>query len=163
MIPLLLMFGLLSCLIRPAAKRIECSGFDMARIMAGQPDTYLKGAGCAVPGGQACRARRPAAESIQPILGCVRNETLDQKIDEKSYLDREMSRRWIDRVKRQRWRVIILEQRPQRSLFEGISCDEPRDQGDAARLDRRVAQHFRIVGAQRPFRLDPVLAILAGE
>ena len=38
-----------------------------------------------------------------------------------------------------------------------------RDERYSAPLDRRVAQHFRIVGAQRPFRLDPVLAIPAGK
>jgi hypothetical protein len=52
--------------------------------------------------------------------------------------------------------VVILEHRPQRSFFDGISCDERRDEGYAAPLDRRVAQHFRNVCTPRPFRLDPM-------
>src|SRR5580704_1611038 len=74
-----------------------------------------------------------------------------------------MARRRIERVECKWRRLIGVKAGGEPASLQGVRSDECGNECDATPGDRGIAQHFGIVRAQRPGRLDPVIAVLARQ
>jgi hypothetical protein len=93
-------------------------------------------------------------------IGCwsLSLQLSNEKIDEKTHLDGEMPRLRIQGVQRERRRMIVRKDAPQCAVLQFLLRNEHGHHRDAASSRSRIAEHLRVVGAQRPFRRNPVVA-----
>src|SRR5260370_668582 len=87
----------------------------------------------------------------------------NEKVDEQAHLHSEVSRWRVERVQRERRRMIVRKDAAQCAVLQFLLRNEHGHHRDAASPGSRIAEHLGIVGAQRPFRRNPVVAIHSGQ
>jgi hypothetical protein len=91
------------------------------------------------------------------------SKAFNKKIDKETNFHGKVARRRINRVKGQERCLVFMEKASQQAFPKRLFRNERRQQGYATPFYCGVAQHLRVVGAQEPRWLDPVISVGTGE
>ena len=97
--------------------------------------------------------------SLRPFR--IVSKTLNKKIDKVTNFHGKVPCRRIDRIKGQKRGLVFIEKASQQSLPKRLLRNERRKQGNSTTFYCGIAQQLRVVRAEEPGWLDPVISVIA--